>query len=63
MFNAASKDTHSEIIISPLQVRSFRINLKNKIVASESPIQKINTMKLTPIDVRPIVKPFAKRCF
>ncbi len=31
MFNAASKDTPSEITLSPLQVRSFRVNLKGKI--------------------------------
>lgn len=38
MFNGGSKDTHSEIVLSPLQVRSFRINLKNKIAGGSAPL-------------------------
>jgi hypothetical protein len=63
MFNGGSKDTHSEIVLSPLQVRSFRINLKNKIAGGSAPLEKNPLLELTLTDVSPVVKPFAKRCF
>jgi len=31
MFNGASKDTQEQLVLSPLQIRAFRINIKGKI--------------------------------
>jgi len=31
MFNGASKDTQELLVLSPLQIRSFRINIRGKI--------------------------------
>jgi hypothetical protein len=40
MFNGGSRDTLQEIILAPLQVRSFRINLKNKIAGAAEEAHK-----------------------
>lgn len=62
MFNAGSRDSLESIVIAPLQVRSFRINLKGKIAgAVDAP--KSPMLELTLTDVTPVVKAFAKRCF
>lgn len=62
MFNAGSKDSLEKIVLSPLQSRSFRINLKGKIAGGkEEP--KSSMLELTLTEVTPVVKAFAKRCF
>ena len=62
MFNAGSRDSLENIVIAPLQVRSFRINLKGKIAGGvETP--KSTMLELTLTEVTPVVKAFAKRCF
>lgn len=62
MFNAGSRDSLENIVLAPLQVRSFRINLKSKI-AGEVETPNNSMLELTLTDVTPVVKVFAKRCF
>jgi hypothetical protein len=61
MFNAGSKDSPEKLVLAPLQVRSFRINLKGQVAVV--PERKNSMLELTLTDVTPVIKVFAKRCF
>jgi hypothetical protein len=64
IFNGAARDTLEELVFSPLQIRSFRINLKNVIVSMNKKMTPRDPLlELTLTDVKAVKKPFSKRCF
>lgn len=63
IFNAGSRDSREEIVLAPLQIRSFRINKNGRITSGVPAAPKSSMLELTLTDVTPVVKAFAKRCF
>lgn len=65
IFNAGSKDTQEEMVLEPLQIRSFRVNLKGKVAVPDAPRRPpmSDLGSLTVTNQRPLKNPFAKRCF
>jgi hypothetical protein len=63
IFTAGSQDTPTQLHLDPLQIRSFRINIKNTIVAvaSKKPEEELTSLPVT--DIKLLQTPFLKRCF